>query len=281
MKKLISAFLCFTLLFSFGVLAAAQEEDTAKKPTVYISAQNMYITEQTDSTVFNRRDALIVSVANVENFERCEIDITLNAQIYNKQVVPVIIDPNTSTMYNNCWTDLVTQKNSHLITLKAPIEKGNVPFVIYILSAEEDVPLEFTVNSVQLYTADGKIDQNDIVVDERRFNNGDFVQYDLNSDHKITAEDARQALRFAVGLDTATDAQCRAAGVYDADSFTSDLARFLLRAAVGLEGEVEKVVVQMEWVTDEETAYLLYHYSDGTYGTVGPMDGHRSSPDWF
>ncbi len=55
----------------------------------------------------------------------------------------------------------------------------------------------------------------------------------LVSDEK-PSEDARLALRFAVGLDTATDDQRYAAGLTGNREFTSAVARDILRAAVGL-----------------------------------------------
>ncbi len=62
-----------------------------------------------------------------------------------------------------------------------------------------------------------------------------IVKNDLDGNGQITAEDARLALRFAVGLDTATQAQRRAAGVAAANDFTAEIARTILRRAVGLD----------------------------------------------
>ncbi len=62
-----------------------------------------------------------------------------------------------------------------------------------------------------------------------------IVENDLSGDGKVTAGDARQALRFAVGLDTATEAQCHATGVSTTKNFTSDIARSILRCSIGLE----------------------------------------------
>ena len=61
-----------------------------------------------------------------------------------------------------------------------------------------------------------------------------IVENDLSGDGIVAAEDARLALRFAVGLDTATDDQRYAAGLTGNREFTSAVARDILRAAVGL-----------------------------------------------
>ena len=61
-----------------------------------------------------------------------------------------------------------------------------------------------------------------------------YIKFDLTGDGFVSSEDARLALRFAVGLDTPTDEQRYAAGFVGDGKFTSALARDILRAAVGL-----------------------------------------------
>ncbi len=69
--------------------------------------------------------------------------------------------------------------------------------------------------------------------------NGDkltvVVKGDNDSDGKITAGDARMALRFAVSLDAPSAWQIRASMLTGADKVTAADARLILRAAVGLE----------------------------------------------
>ncbi|MBE6813012.1 MAG: hypothetical protein E7523_09030 [Ruminococcaceae bacterium] len=280
MKKLISVLLCFVLLFSLGVFAVAEEAPHTAKPTVCITAQDAYSSEQEDSSSIARFDVLMIQVLDVKDFARCEINVTLNTPPYSK--MPSITDFEDPNNISNCKNNIQKQTDgSYTITLKTPIENKDAPYAAFIFTSAEDVPLEFTVNGVKLHTADGEIEKNDFVLDERRINGaGDFVRYDLDGNDKITAEDARLALRFAVGLDTATDEQCRAVGVADANGITAETARFILRAAVGLEGYAEKVVTNAEWAADGEIGYVVYHYSDGTYETVGPLDAWNERPDW-
>lgn len=62
-----------------------------------------------------------------------------------------------------------------------------------------------------------------------------IVKYDLTCDGDVTAEDARLALRFSVGLEKADKDQLYAANVSKSQEFTSDIARSILRYSVGLE----------------------------------------------
>lgn len=63
---------------------------------------------------------------------------------------------------------------------------------------------------------------------------------DIDGDTKISASDARQALRASVGLDTLNAEQTKAADVDFDGKITSSDARLILRASVGLEQLQEK-----------------------------------------
>lgn len=66
--------------------------------------------------------------------------------------------------------------------------------------------------------------------------NGFVLPGDVDGDRKITAEDARLALRAAVGLEKLTDVQKAAADVDGDGVITAEDARRILRESVGLEG---------------------------------------------
>lgn len=63
----------------------------------------------------------------------------------------------------------------------------------------------------------------------------DFVYGDLDGDGKVTASDARLALRFSVGLEFPSKLMAIAADVDNDDFITAADARLILRYAVGLE----------------------------------------------
>ena len=65
----------------------------------------------------------------------------------------------------------------------------------------------------------------------------DFIYGDINDDGFVTAEDARMALRFAVGLEFPTKLMAIAADVDNDDFITAQDARLILRFAVGLDTE--------------------------------------------
>lgn len=65
----------------------------------------------------------------------------------------------------------------------------------------------------------------------------DFIYGDINNDGFVTAEDARLALRFAVGLEFPTKLMAIAADVDNDDFLTAQDARLILRFAVGLDTE--------------------------------------------
>ena len=62
-----------------------------------------------------------------------------------------------------------------------------------------------------------------------------YILGDVDGDGQITSSDARATLRAAVGLDTLTEAQKKAADVNKDGEITSSDARLILRCAVGLE----------------------------------------------
>lgn len=64
------------------------------------------------------------------------------------------------------------------------------------------------------------------------------VKGDVDGDGSITAADARQTLRFAVGLDSPKTSEKKAAAVVNSTPAPSD-ARAILRAAVGLDDPIE------------------------------------------
>ncbi len=113
------------------------------------------------------------------------------------------------------------------------LHMGFEPFCFKVIG-EGDT--DISVELVSFRTADGEVENVVFDANIQNFTVTDFfVKYDLTGDSVVTAGDARLALRFAVGLDSATDAQCRAAAVSTTNEFTADIARTILRCSVGLE----------------------------------------------
>lgn len=269
MKKIISVLLCLAMLFSFCAFAAAKAAPQLNLDTTKMSAGADYF-EPGQYVSFR------FLLKNCPDFESFRVRIT-----YNPEVLEVYYDYpfDLEQIMRNSIS--ITKESDGVVVVdglkyEEAFKCDFDPFCFKVIGCgDTDISAEL----VSFKIADGEVEN--VVFNASIYNFTTFVRYDLDGDGRITAEDARLALRFAVGLDTATDEQCRAVGVRAADSFTAADARFILRAAVGLEGDAEKVVVNMEWVADSDTAYLVYHYSDGSYKVIGPLDAKSDRPDWL
>jgi len=270
MKKFISLLLCVIFMFSFVTIGVAEI-----LPQLKITVSKQWTDLPTDNaglfTCFE------LSLRNCPNFDSCQLIITYNPEVLQfvkgypfllddelrKQTICTVLAPGTLQVmgnHNDC---------------------GNHEFDPFCFKVVGEGDTDISVDLVSFRTTDGEVENVAFDADIQNFDTSDyFVRYDLDGDRKLTSADARLALRISVGLLTATDEQCRAVGVVDTNGFTAETARFILRTAIGLEGNAAKTVVQMEWATDEETGYIIYHYSDGTYDTVGPLDAWTDRPDW-
>ena len=83
--------------------------------------------------------------------------------------------------------------------------------------------------------ADSKVGSGMVLVKADGTEETVIVKGDNDGDGKITAADARNALRAAVGLDSPNEWQTNASLVGENDKITAAEARLILRAAVGLE----------------------------------------------
>ena len=238
MKRIISLLLCFALLFSSSILVFAEDAPQADKPTVRITAKTAQTVDSTGSSSDDHRlDYLTVELMNVEDFSRCEVNITINdpPYFYNDYHLFENMDASFDKLANCRTKAEKLQDGSYTLILEPPLKNDFYPYGIFTFLSKDGVPLEFTVNSVKVYSADGECVGDELTVDVLKLNNKETVmKYDMSGDGKVAAEDARLALRFAVGLDTATDDQRYAAGLVGDGEFTSALARDILRAAVGL-----------------------------------------------
>ena len=272
MKKIISVLLCLAMLFSFCAFAVAEDAPQLNLKTLKMIGDS-------DSYTANQMFvAFRFSFENCPDFESFQVKITYNPEVLK--------------LYRGYPFDLeAVERNSIEFTQESD---GTViidglkyeyafqgefdPFCLKVIGAGDT---NISVELVSFRTADGEVENVKLDANIQNFCvNSYFTRYDLDGDDVVTAEDARLALRFAVGLDAATDAQCRAVGVTNAKSFTSEDARFILRAAVGLEGDAKKVVTDVYWSADTFTGYIVYIYSDGSYDTIGPLDVN-DRPDWI
>ena len=177
-----------------------------------------------------------LGVKNCMEFESLELLITYNPDVleyskvfpyampdeYRHLISCTVEDAGKLRVTAYCW-DLL---------MHGHIEKIE-PFCFnFIGTGDTDVAVEL----VSFKTADGEIENINFDTNIQNFTVTDFfVKYDLTGDSVVAAEDARLALRFAVGLDSATQSQCRAAGIASAKDFTAEIARVILRRSVGLD----------------------------------------------
>lgn len=224
MKKIISVLLCFCMLFSFTTFAAAEDAPQLKVSTNKVLADDL-----------EEHYCFSLVVKNCIKFESLELLITYNPDVleyskvfpyampdeYRHLISCTVEDAGKLRVTAYCWDTLIS----------GHIEKIE-PFCFnFIGTGDTDVAVEL----VSFKTADGEVENVKFDTDIQNFTVTElYIKYDLTGDGFVSSEDARLALRFAVGLDTATDAQRYAAGLVGDGEFTSALARDILRAAVGL-----------------------------------------------
>lgn len=221
MKKIISVLLCIVLLFSFGITSISATE-TIKKPLLLVEGQ-----VQHDYDVDITGVALKIRVFNTSNPEKCTFTLTINE--------PPFADTN-EIVTNNCKVEIEKISDGvYTVQLIDFTEDAEDYFAfLFFYALDTEARLNISVKDVELYDNNGLIEDVDVKTGTISFIEA-TTKYDLTGDSQVTAEDARQALRFAVGLDVATDAQCRVAGVDTTNDFTADMARTILRKAVGLD----------------------------------------------
>ncbi len=222
MRKMISVLMCFALLLSFCTFAAA-----LGRPSLQIISHRESLSDG-EYVCFN---LAVKNCSDPESFElviRYNPDVLQYSENYPFTSIAVVRNTTKCTVTEPGKLSVIGTYNGYGL-----LKKEFNPFCFKVIG-EGDT--DISVELVSFRTADGEVE--DVVLDASIDNftaTIAFVQYDLTGDSFVTAEDARLALRFAVGLDTATDAQCRAAGVSAANDFTAEIARTILRRAVGLD----------------------------------------------
>ncbi len=172
------------------------------------------------------------AVVNCPDFESFRAKITYNPEVLE----PYHGYPSDLEQIIRNSIDLTKESDGTLIVdgLKhQDAYKGDFdPFCFKVIGKGDT---DISVELVSFKTADGAVENVNFDATVYNFTVTQvYVKYDLDGNEAVTAEDARLALRFAVGLDTFTDDQRYAAGLVRGSEFTSALARSILRYAVGL-----------------------------------------------
>lgn len=227
MKKLISVLLCTFLLFSFSVFASATAE---KNPKLTVHAYGPWL----NSSEKNAGEYFCFGILmeNCTDFESLELLITYNPDVLE---------------YVKGFPFLVTAGGRHSIACTVT-EAGQLrvngyksmsgdftTFSPFCLKVIGEGNTNITVEIISWQNADGEIKNGEFATTIENTTITDvFVKFDINGDGFISAEDARQALRISVGLETATDRQYYVAGLTSDGSFNAEFARIILRYSVGL-----------------------------------------------
>ncbi len=221
MKKLISIAMCFVLLFSFCTFAVA-----IGRPNLQLICHCESLSDGTYSC-FN----LTVKYCNdLENFEllvQYNPDVLQYSENYPITSIAVVRNATKCTVIEPGKLSIIGTNNGY-----GTLKKEFNPFCFKVIGAGKT---DISVELVSFKTAEGEVKNVSFNADIENFSVNDYyVKYDLTGDGIVTSDDARIALRIAVGLDEATTEQCRAVGVAATDDFVAEIARSVLRKAVGL-----------------------------------------------
>ncbi|MBE6811278.1 MAG: hypothetical protein E7523_00170 [Ruminococcaceae bacterium] len=216
------------------VLETSIENFTAGDESAVLQLINDHATA--DGTQYSRFNLAVENCGALESFEllvHYNPDVLDYSSIYPFLKIAEKLNSIDCTLIQPGLMRIIGTNDSDFLQDYKYLHMGFEPFCFKVIgSGNTDISVEL----VSFRTADGEVE--DVVLDASIDNftaTVAFVEYDLTGDSLVTAEDARLALRFAVGLDTATDAQCRAAAVSTTNEFTADIARTILRCSVGLE----------------------------------------------
>ncbi|MBR3953926.1 MAG: hypothetical protein IKJ63_00430 [Clostridia bacterium] len=222
MKKMISVLLCLVLLLSFSAFAAA------------IGRSSLQLKSYRESLSDGAYACFNLSAKNCTDLESFELVIRYNPDVlqysenYPFTSIAVVRNTTKCTVADPGKLSVIGINNGY-----GMLKKEFNPFCFKVIGTGNT---DISVELVSFRTADGEVENVALDANIQNFTVTDFfVKYDLTGDSVVTAGDARLALRFAVGLDSATDAQCRAAAVSTTNEFTADIARTILRCSVGLE----------------------------------------------
>lgn len=212
MKRLFSSLLCFAFLFFI------------KSPTLRLESYQASLTDGAEYSCFH------LSVKNCEDLESFELLIRYNPDVlkYTDHYPFSLI-----AVARNSITCSVSKPGELCVIGRNDGYGDFQPFCFQVIGAGDT---DISVELVFFKNADGEVENVTFKTDIENFTvHMNFVRYDLTGDGIVTPEDARCALRFAVGLDRPTAAQCSAVGVSTTDDFTVGIARLILRNAVGME----------------------------------------------
>ena len=188
--------------------------------------------EEPYNSTIGRYIAFRFAIENCPDFESFRVKITYNPEVLEPyRGYPADLEAimrNSIELTKESDGTLFVDGLKHEDAFKGDFD----PFCFKVIGKGDT---DISVELVSCKTADGEIENINFDATVRNFTVTQvYIKYDLNWDEAVTAEDARLALRFAVGLDAFTDDQLYAAGLVSGDGFTSSLARYILRTAVGL-----------------------------------------------
>ncbi len=249
MKKIISLFLCIAMLFTFVAIGTAETVPQLQLKTV---ARTVVPIDPENPTLNYAVVFFDITLGHCPDFESFELLIT-----YNPKVLEYYADyPFAQTDIVKNSIDCTVIQPGKLKVIASPAGHGVCdefePFCLQIIG-KGDTGIE--VELVSFKTVDGESENIEFDAKVYNFNTAGGLIWDtwetilLNSlnqivipqpgdidfDGRITAEDARLALRAAVGLEKLKRYQYYATDYNEYNPIVSSAARDILRASCGLD----------------------------------------------